>query len=175
MYPLKSERYACLSNKSVWPSLHRFTFDWLCLDAYCGTSPLMTRSSPSSPSLPSSPNTKPQPLQGQCRCQPNPGLSGSSSASSNPPRPRPDRRQSIQKLYPLQLTWWGWGLPLCSYKSGTQQNPKKGPTRGKPQGCHVLCRGFWRGYQKLGWHSDTINLTTCFCISAIPHPKFLNS
>ena len=34
---------------------------------------------------------------------------------------------NVSNLYPLQLTWWGWGLPFCSYKSGTQQKPKKGP------------------------------------------------
>ena len=51
--------------------------------------PLMTDSSASSP------NSKPEPLQGQCCCHTNPGLSGSSSASV--PLPMPDSRQRCGK------------------------------------------------------------------------------
>ena len=54
--------------------------------------PLMTGSSGSSPS---SPNTKPEPLLGQCCCFPNSGLSGSSCASV--PLPKPDSRQRSAK------------------------------------------------------------------------------
>ena len=54
--------------------------------------PLMTDSSASSPS---SPNTKPEPLQGQCCCATKSGLSGPSCASD--PLPMPDSRQRCGK------------------------------------------------------------------------------
>ena len=54
--------------------------------------PFMTDSSGSSPS---SPNTKPEPLQGQCYSSPNSGLPGSSCASV--PLPMPDSKQRCAK------------------------------------------------------------------------------
>ena len=75
-------------STSSFHSFHHSTFDWLCLDPYCSTSPLMTGSSESSSS---SPNTKPEPQHHQFCSSPNSDLSGSSCASVL--LPMPHRRQ----------------------------------------------------------------------------------
>ena len=54
---------------------------------------------------PSSPNTKPEPLQGQFRCTPNSGVSGSSCASVLLPMPdsRPRSANYMVKLCKIQI------------------------------------------------------------------------
>ena len=39
-----------------------------------------------------------------------------------------------KKKYPPQLTWWGWGLSFCSYKSGIQQPLTKRPLQNHKPG-----------------------------------------
>ena len=79
-----------------------YLIDCLCLDPYCSTFSLMTGSSESSPS---SPNTKPEPLQGQCCSCPNSGLSGPSCASVPPTMPDSRQRSPnyMVKLCKIQI------------------------------------------------------------------------